>query len=166
MATNHPVVMNVAHALAHLLTGQPGRTDEIFQRFELVVAGALDSFEILAHFLQPYRMGRPLIVVQPYPENRRMPMIGVAANIDGKNLAFEECLPWLGSKSDRAHLIPSTFEWGSFRITDELELIRDRKPPRRNYDLAAEGVGRGFRRYWELEFQYRPGASNRPAIVA
>lgn len=166
MEINHPVVTNVAHALAHLLTGQADRTDEIFQRFDLVVAGALGPFEILAHFLQPYRMGRPLIVVQPYPENREMPMIGVAANIEGKNVAFQECLPWLGPKCDRAHLIPSTFEWGSFCISDKLELIHNRKPPKRNYDLAAEGVGRGLGRYWDLEFQYRPGANNRPVIVA
>lgn len=155
MESNAQISSTIIGSFIQLLTGKPECSEGFSRKVEFLVSGCpIDPLTILGRFTRSGRKSDPLVVVQPYPGDLNLPLISLAARIDGKNVVFFECVPWLAPKGDRASLIPSDFMCGSFRFSDDFTLIHDRKAPKRNFDRAAAGIVRAFNRQKALEAEH------------
>jgi len=148
-------IPRIVASLAHILCGSHRSHDEIGKKLQMVQARfVVDSLALLRYFDAPEGRDRPLVVMQPHPDDPSLPMFSLAVHHEGKNLVFQECYLWLAPKASRAVLIPSGFDAGSFRFYDDLRFVHDRKAPKKNFDAALPGIARALSRMAALVDEY------------
>lgn len=152
-STDHQkLVANYMGAVAHLLSGRPGRHAEFIQRVEIILSGNEPHALQLMQFTGRVRASRrPVIWMHHSADAPNVPQIGLVAADGDKVRVFENCMLWMSSKDGRASLIPDSFKFGAFRFDDDLVLRRARKAPSANFKAAQPAMIRAYDRLLEIE---------------
>ncbi|MFW2851470.1 hypothetical protein ACM61V_06035 [Sphingomonas sp. TX0543] len=149
-------VANFMGALAHLLTGRPGRHAEFIEKVELVLSGAEPHALQLMQFTSRVRATRrPVIWVHYAPDVPNVPQIGLVAP-DGKKVhIIENCMLWMSDRGSRAQLVPDGFNLGCFRFDDRLRLRRLEEAPAPDFQSAQDDMVRAYNRLNEIGAEQR-----------
>jgi hypothetical protein len=145
-------VANFLAALAHLLTGQPGRFNEFRERADMTLSGAPPRYENLAHFSSQFREpGRPLLWVHFSQGNPSVPEIGLVTDVGRRKHYVENCILYLPKGADRAILVPDGFKMGAYRFDNALNLRHRQNAPKRTFEAAREDVIRAYLRLSSIQ---------------
>lgn len=150
------IAANYMAAIAHLLSGRPGRNEEFIEKVDLLLAGNMPDIWQLMQFTSRVReTGRPVIWIHYAEDCPFMPFIGLVASIGGQIYSIENCVLWKSATESRARLIPDDFKMGAFRFDDDLRLRHAPKAPARNLTAAEASIVRANEQLREIEAAQR-----------
>lgn len=139
-------------AYAELLLGSPGRFDEFREHVNLVLSGSEPRIEVLLQMTEQVRStGRPVIWIHHGHEVPEIPTIGLVAPIAGGTHIIENCMLLKRPGDDRAMLVPDSFQQGSYRFGDTVQLQHISKAPARSFDHAKSTMRETYARLYAIE---------------
>lgn len=153
-------------AVERLLGGTAAVGDAFRDKVELIVGGSAANFRTLLQWAErARRTGMPMLLFSPTDEPM-VPLVSLVAHVDGRTHIIESCALWLGSRDDRAKLVPDTFDMGAFSFDDELNLRHLPKAPARSLEAGIPGMRRAYGRLVDLEIAQREHrATLRPPML-
>jgi hypothetical protein len=150
------IAANYTGAVAHILSGKPGRHAEFIQKVELILSGnEPHAMQLMQFSDRVARTGRPVIWIYHSAASLGVPQIGLVALSGGQVYMIENCWLWAPNGRGRAHLIPDNFAFGAFRFDDQLRLRRAPTPPVRTFEAARPKIVDTYVRLREIEAEQR-----------
>ena len=142
---------NLMGAIAHLFTGKPGRQPEFIDKVEVIIGGrGLDAFGLLQFTGRVRATGRPMIWVNAAAGNGCLPEFSLVADVGGRTIVIECCVPFLAPGAAAAMLVPDGFNMGAFSFGPDLRLRRRSSAPRPSIEAAHDGIVRAYERLAEI----------------
>ncbi len=139
-------IANYLAAFSHVLSGRPGRFTEFRDRVDIMLGGSAPHVWGLMQFIDRVQeTGRPLIWVHQPVENPQFPQIGLVVEVDDGMHFVENCMLCFAGEDDRATLVPDSFDRGSYRFDNALNLRRSADAPTPDFDCADGGVVRAYK---------------------
>jgi hypothetical protein len=149
-------VANFVAAFAHIMAGQPGRSDEFRNKTRIIVTGARPTVTALhQHADQVKRDGLPIIWICLEAGMNGVPVIGLAARVDDQLFIAEECFMWAATSKAQAKLVPSGFDCGAFAFDDDLRLTYTLKAPRKSTKTGMTGITKACGQLREIEYRQK-----------
>lgn len=151
---NQQIAANYMGAVAHLLSGRPGRDQEFIQKVQVILSGSEPHAIQLMSFAQTVRRtGRPVIWICHSLDAPHVPSIGLVAMVGEQAFTIENCMLYMPAAGDRACLVPDNFKFGAFKFDDDLRLRHLPKAPSKNHKSATASMSRAYVRLREIEVE-------------
>lgn len=145
------IVANQLAALAHLLTGRPGRFDTFRDAVDVIVSGSRPTAASLLQFQPRVRAsGRPVLWIHNEPDLPNVPVIGLATKVGGGFHVVESCMLSVSPGGRQAVLVPDGFDLGSYRFRSDLRLKHSARAPAADYDAGEAGMKRAYKKLAEF----------------
>ena len=150
--TDQQLAANYMGAVAHVLSGEPGRLDEFIDRVELILSGdEPHALRLLQLHGRVQHTGRPVIWIHHMKDGTGVPLIGLVAPAGDQIYTIENCMLWTSPNGKTTQLVPDNFKMGAFSFDKELRLKHFSKAPARNLKAAETGIVRAYRRLRQIE---------------
>lgn len=143
--TGQQLAAHYMTATAQLLTGEPGREQDLDRTVAISFGAPKSTFDLLS-FAQQYVVDRPFMYLAFDSERMDIDYVAFIVRHQHQLIVIEGCKFWLPKQGGSAWIIPDVKGFGAYRIGSDLSLQHAQQLPFRSRRTQIEGFARAHDR--------------------